>query len=106
MRYRKSKLKRKLQAKQKAALTTEEQLKTYTLYLEAEAKKKNATLSEVYTAVAAQAGDDAYKVFSYTDWKLSRREKAERLHAMYHGSKQEPVEPIDPVEMIKKEITG
>jgi len=101
MKYRKAKLKRKLKAKQKAALNTKEQLKTYTIYKQVEAKKARLLASEVFTEVAREAGDEAHKVFSYLDWKLTRAESSARLYAMYHGS-QEP--QVDPVETIKKEM--
>lgn len=93
MKFRKSKLKRKLKSGNKSvakkAKRTMEELKLYTLSMEHQAKLNNSVAHEVFTEVARRAGDKAYQVFSYVDWKLSKRERAARLYGMYKGPKKQ-----------------
>jgi len=91
MRFKKAKLKRKLKAGQKPASHAMQELKEYTLAAEAKAKLDNSVARDVFTQVAEQAGSQAPKVFSYTDWKLPKRERMRRLMAMYKGPQSDNV---------------
>lgn len=104
MRFKKKKrLGRKLKAGSKSAKLMEEQLRQYTLAKEAEAKVRNARASEVFTEVAKAAGENAYKVFSYNDWKAPKKERLRRLHAMYHGPKDTNKDLEDAVSKVLEE---